>query len=225
MQVTDAHLKKQQAPQTRTFASDDQMFMSLGRDDLAALVKDGMEGAGAALDFRDKVSTILAELVKKSDEMTGDAGAKLAADPTVKTGLADLDKLSAGNVDYQGFVAREINRGKLDRLLEVVRKGGGKSDVLAASFAVGDAILAHDHAVTVLNQMIYPRMKDDDPDGSAGQVLMMADAILRAAKSPDDVNDALTMVIDHYKKKTDRFGRHGYKKFAADLEQYRMKAA
>jgi exoenzyme U len=225
MQVTDAHLKKQQAPQTREFASADQMFMSLTRDDLAALVKDGMEGADTALEFRDKVTTILAELVKKSNEMTGDAAAKLAADPTVKTGLADLDKLSAGNVDYQGFVAREINRGKLDRLLEAVRKGGGKSDVLAASFAVSDAILAHDHAVTVLDRMIYPRMKDDNPDGSAGQVLMMADAILRQAKSPADVNDALTIVIDHYKAKTDRLGRHGYKKFAADLEQYRMKAA
>jgi len=225
MQVTDAHLKKQQAPQTRAFASADQMFMSLARDDLAALVKDGMEGADAALEFRDKVATILAELAKKSDEMTGAAAAKLAADPTVKTGLADLDKLSAGNVDYQGFVAREINRGKLDRLLEAVRKGGGKSDVLAASFAVSDAILAHDHAVTVLDRMIYPRMKDDSPDGSAGQVLMMADAILRQAKSPADVNDALTIVIDHYKAKTDRLGRHGYKKFAADLEQYRMKAA
>jgi len=97
--------------------------------------------------------------------------------------------------------------------------------VLAASFAVSDAILAHDHAVTVLDNAIYPRMKDDNPDGSAGQVLMMADAILRQAKSPEDVNDALTIVIDHYKAKTDRLGRHGYKKFAADLEQYRMKAA
>ncbi len=225
MQVTDDHLKKQQAPQTREFASEDQMFMSLARDDLAALVKDGMEGADAALEFRDKVTAILADLAKKSDAMTGDDAAKLVADPAVKTGLADLDKLAAGNVDCQGFVAREINRGQLDRLLEAVRKGGGKSDVLAASFAVSDAILAHDHAVTILNMMIYPRMKDDKPDGSAGQVLMMADAILRAAKSPADVNDALTMVIDHYKKKTDRLGRNGYKKFADDLQQYVMNAA
>lgn len=225
MQVTDAHLQKQQAPQTREFASEDQMFMSLSRDDLAALVKDGMAGADVALEFRDKVTTILADLAKTSAAMTGDDAAKLAADPTVKTGLADLDKLSAGNLDYQGFVAREINRGKLDRLLEAVRKGGGKTEVLAASFAVSDAILAHDHAVTILDKAIYPRMKDDNPDGSAGQVLMMADAILRKAKSPDDVNDALTMVIDHYNKKTDRFGRHDYKKFAASLQQYRMKAA
>jgi exoenzyme U len=225
MQVTNDHLKKQQAPQTREFASEDQMFMSLTRDDLAALDKDGMEGAAAALEFRDKVTAILAELSKKSDEMTGDAEAKLAADPIVKTGLSDLEKLSAGNVDYQGFVAREINRGKLDRLLEAVRKGGGKSDVLSASFAASDAIIAHDRAVTVLNMMIYPKMKDLNPDGAGGQVLMMADAILRKAKSPDDVNDALTMVIDHFKSKPDRTGRHGHKKFATDLQQYVMKAA
>jgi hypothetical protein len=54
---------------------------------------------------------------------------------------------------------------------------------------------------------------------------MMADAILRKAKSGDDVNDALTMVIDHFKAKSDKLGRHGHKKFAADLQQYMMKAA
>ena len=172
-----------------------------------------------------RTQALYADLAKKSDAMAGDDAARLVADPAVRTGLADLDKLSAGNVDRQGFVAREINRGKLDRLLEAVRKGGGKSDVLAASYAVSDSILAHDHAVTILNMAIYPRMKDDNPDGAAGQVLMMADAILRAAKSPADVNDALTMVIDHYKKRTDMLGRHGYKKFADELQQYVMKAA
>ncbi len=225
MQVTNDHLKKQQEPQTREFASEDQMFMSLSRDDLEALKKDGMAGAGDALEFRDKVTTILAELVKKSQEMTGGSADALANDPIVKVGLSDLDKLSGGNVDYQGFVAREINRGKLDRLLDAVRKGGGKSDVLAASFAVNDAILAHDHAVTVLNMMIYPKMKDQNPDGAGGQVLMVADAILRKAKSPEDVNDALKIVIDHFKTKSDKTGRHGHKKFANDLEEYVMKAA
>jgi len=225
MQVTDEHLKKQLAPQTHEFGSEDQMFMSLTRDDLAALDKDGMEGAAAALEFRDKVTAILAKLIKKSNEMTDVAEAKLAADPTIKTCLADLDKLSAGNVDYQSFVAREINRGKLDQLLEAVRKNGSKSDLLAASFAVSDAIRAHDHALRILNMMIYPKMKDQNPDGAGGQVLMMADAILRKAKSPDDVNGALTIVIDHFESKPDRTGRHGHKKFAADLQQYMMKAA
>ncbi len=201
------------------------MFMSLSREDLEALKKDGMAGAGDALEFRDKVDTILAELIKKSQEMSGESAAKLAADPSVKVGLGDLDKLAGGNVDYQGYVAREINRGKLDRLLEAVRKGGGKSSVLGASFAVSDAIRAHDHAVTILNQMIYPKMKDQDPDGAGGEVLMVADAMLRKAKSPEDVNEALQIVIDHFKMKSDKLRRHGHKKFANDLQQYIMKAA
>lgn len=68
-------------------------------------------------------------------------------------------------------------------------------------------------------------MKDQDPDGAGGQVLMVADAILRKAKSPEDVNDALQIVIDHFKTKSDKTGRHGHKKFANDLQQYIMQVA
>ena len=146
----------------------------------------------------------------------------------MKAALALLESLSAGNFDRQGFVAREMNRsGKLDALLGDMRAAGavGDGDVLEACCAVNDAILARAHAKTVLRDVIYPKMVRIDPKSSGGEVLLYAENGLRAANSPDDVNDALGLAIRHFKTKSDRLGRHGYKKFAAALEACLMKIA
>jgi exoenzyme U len=227
--ATSAHIKKRQQPVTREFASSGQMLICIPRADLLALAEGGFEGAAETLDFRDSVTGALAALAARVKAI-GD-GRAAADDAAVKDALARLEALSAGDLDRQGFVAREMNRDPaLDGLLAAVRRRGavgdgelgdgevGEGDVLEACCAVNEAIIARAHARTVLRDVIYPKLVQVDPKGSGGEVLLLVEGRLRAANSADEVNDALDIAIQHFKTKSDRLGRHGHKKFAAALQ-------
>ena len=142
------------------------------------------------------------------------------------TVLDELEKLSAGNVDFQGYVGRELNKGGLDNLLEEIRKAGRNSDVLDATFMVSDALKVHTWADNTLKQLVYPKMKTE-PNGGAGiETLMIVEGLLRAAKTVEDYNAALKIAIDHFKNKSDRkIPKRGHKKFAAELQRRIMPTA
>jgi exoenzyme U len=216
------HIRSRQKPQTREFASEGEMLMSLGRDDLAALAQDGLEGAGEALAFRDAAVETIAGLEQLVGRLSGAAAKELAADKAVKAGLERLEKLAQGDRDRAGFIGREMNRsGGLDRLIAAAR--GSASAPLQAAGAVADGLAAQAHARTILRDMIYPRIVEEDPKGAGGLVLKQMDNRLRAALSPADVNAALKLGIEHFAHARDMFGRHGYRRFALALGGYVMK--
>ncbi len=221
---TTAALKQRQQPKTRDFASVDEMLMSVDRADLAALAKDGFAGAAEALRFRDDSLATIGALVARANAMTGAGAAALADDGAVKDGLAALDRGAAGNLAREAFVGRELNRNPaLDRLIAATRGSGG-NQVLAAAQAVSDALTAQAHARTILRDVLYPRMVEEDPRGSAGLVLKQADDRLRRAASADDVNTALELVIDLYRHRKDLLDFHGYRKIADQFAGYLMPA-
>ncbi len=221
---TAAHIQKRQEPKARSFDSMEQMLMCVDRADLVALVADGLEGAKAALDFRDAALAAVADISARAGRMTGQGAAAMLQDPALRQALAALDAAAGGNVDRQGFVAREMNRGGLDRLIDAAQKAG-EGGVLGASAVVADALKAKAHAVFVLREMIYPRLVDEDPKGVHGTLLAQVGARLRAALSALDINDALTLAIKHFRAARDLLKLHGYRKFADDLSGFLMPAA
>jgi exoenzyme U len=220
---TTATLKQRQLPKTRVFASVDEMLMSVDRADLAALAKDGFAGAAEALRFRDDSLATIATLIARANAMTGAGAAALADDGAVKDGLATLDRAAAGNPAREAFAGRELNRNPaLDRLIAATRGGG--NPVAAAAQAVSEALTAQAHARTILRDVLYPRMVEEDPRGSAGLVLKQADDRLRRAASAEDVNAALGLVVDLYRHRKDRLDVHGYRKIADRFAGYQMPA-
>lgn len=220
-EATSAHIARNQQPQPREFASVEQMLVCLPREDLAAMAGDGFEGAAEMLAFRDDVTARVADLIARVQGLPT-AGAA-ARDPGIRQAVAELDQLTAGSVDRQAFVAREMNRStKLDGLIQAMRDDGA-SATLQACCAVNDALLAKAHAKTVLRDVIYPKMVRTDPKGVSGNLLAMVDDRLRAALSPEAVNEALQMAIAHYSKRKDLLGLKGHKSFAAELERCLMK--
>lgn len=225
-QATTAQIQKRQQPQAREFDSAEQMLICIARADLVAMAADKFEGAAAALKFRDAVTAIVAQLLKRVPALAGKPAKTWPKDGEVAAALDQLEQLSTGNADRQGFVARELNRsGKLDGLLIAARQCGASddSDVLEASLDVNDALRARSHAKTVLRDVIYPKMVRTDPKGVSGMLLDQVDDRLRGADSPEAVNDALRMAIAYYKKKPDPLGLYGHKKFTALLQTYLMK--
>ena len=213
-------IRKRQQPKTHEFASDGQMLMAIGRPDLAALAKDGYPGATEALAFRNIVDAAMTRLTARVGALAAGPAAALAADREVRALLAALDKASAGDADRQGYVGRALNKsGKLDPLLDALRKGGAASGgVVAAGVAVNQGVIAQDHARTILRHVVYPELVNVDPKSAGGAVLAELDDRLRHADSPRAVNAALRIGIDHFGHKPDRFGRHGWKKFAQELQ-------
>ena len=213
-------IRKRQQPKTHEFASDGQMLMAIGRPDLAALAKDGYPGAAEALAFRNIVDAAMTRLTARVGALAAGPAAALAADREVRALLAALDKASAGDADRQGYVGRALNKsGKLDPLLDALRKGGAASGgVVAAGVAVNQGVIAQDHARTILRHVVYPELVNVDPKSAGGAVLAELDDRLRHADSPRAVNAALRIGIDHFGHKPDRFGRHGWKKFAQELQ-------
>lgn len=219
--ATSDFLKKRDAPQTREFASMEQMLMSVSRDDLAAMANDGLTGAREALEFRDKV---VAEVAGLLPLVTAHPDAAAAAkDPKVKAVLARLDQLANKIPDRQAVVAREVNRlPRLDGLIDAA-SSPDCSDTLKACSAVNDALRARAHAKEVLRDVIYPKMVRTDSDGIDGSLLQKVDRDLRSAKSPEEVNEAMQMAIDHFRKRRDLLGLKGHKAFAKELEDRLMK--
>jgi hypothetical protein len=105
-----------------------------------------------------------------------------------------------------------------------MRKGGVQSDILVSTYAVSDAVKTHTYADNILKAMVFPKMTVENKGGAAIEVLLQVQALLRAAKTPEDVNLAIKMTVDHYKNKSDKSipGR-GHKKFAAEMQKWVMK--
>ncbi len=218
--VTNIQIEREKEPKTREFASDSQMFVSIPMGDLEGLADSDYPGAKDAHVFRERVQEMidkLHEAVKKNDGPT----ANVLQDKNATMAIDELDKLAAGNLDFQGYVGRELNKGGLDSLLDAVRKGGGKSDVLKATFAVSDSLKAHTYADNTLKQFVYPKMKGEPKGGAGIETLLIVEGLLRAAKTPEDVNAALDVAIKHFEKKADK-KRRGHKKFAAEMKRRKM---
>ena len=222
--ATSAHLDQRRQPQTRDYASIDQMLMCVSAEDLTALVADGLEGAKPAQDFRNGALATIAQLSARTGAMSGQKPADMLQDQKVHDLVGTLDLLPAGNVDRLGFIARELNRGGLDRLVDAARASGG-GGALAAGALVADSLKAKSHATYVLRTLIYPRIVAEDPKNIHGTLLAQVVARLRAATLPEDVNAALEIAIEHFAHARDLLARHGYKKFAAELAPYMMPTA
>jgi exoenzyme U len=220
--ATLAHVKNRQMPQTREFGSPAAMLNSVSRGDLEAMAGAGYPGAKDELAFRDAVAESVASLA------TIAAGAKAGSleKGPLRAALGKLNDLAKGDQDRLAFIGRELNRsGKLDPLLDLAKASGGHDlAVLDAGVAVADALAAKSHAQTVLRDEIYPKMVTEGPKGVGGTVLRQVDNMLRAVKTPQDVNAALTIAIKHFEKKSDFANRHGHHAFAAELKQYLMRA-
>lgn len=227
--ATQTQIDREKQPKTREFASDSQMFVSIPMTDLKALADNGYDGAQDAHDFRAHVAEMLDKLhdaVKTALAKDGGRVANVLTDKNATMALDDLDKLAKGNIDFQGYVGREMNKGGLDTLLDALRKGGSSSEVLTATFAVADALKAHTYADNVLKQLVYPKMKTENEGGAGIETLLIVEGLLRAAKTPENVNEALTIAIDHFKTKSDRhIPKRGHKKFATELSRRMMPLA
>ena len=227
--ATNEQIEREKQPKTRKFASDSQMFVSIGMSDLKALKASGYAGADAAYDFREKVAEMiekLREAVKKENAKSQSRIANVLQDKDATMALDELDKLAGEDVDFQGYVGRELNKGGLDSLLEAARKGGVKSGAMDATYAVSDTLKARNFASNTLKNVIYPQMKVQGENGSGIETLLVVEGLLRAAQTPEDVNEALTIAVDHFKNKSDKLlPRKGHKQFAQRLESIMMPLA
>ena len=235
--MTEAETRKQIAadgkPRTKEFASDAQMFASIPIDELKALAASKYAGAAAALTFRERVAEMIVKL---------QAGAKAAAakgraadalqNKDVSMALDELDKLAGGELEFQGYVGRELNKKPdLDLMLEAARRvnrsGAGKnSPTLDAADAVAEALRAHTFGDNILKQLVYPKMKQEPKGGAGILTLFTIEQLLRTAKKPADVNQAIDMGVGHFRNKADhRIPKRGHRKFAQQLDQRRMRPA
>ena len=226
-QATASHIQKRSEPKTTEFKDASQMLMCVSRQDLASMAQSGFEGAPDALAFRDLVVQTVQDIIKRVKKLRGDnlgAGA-IAADADVKRDLQKLEDHAGDSIDRQGFVGRELNRtDELEGVLGAIPKDE-RNNTLAASTAVSEKLRAQSVAKTILRDAVYPKLVVQDKKGSGGKILSQMDAILRAAQSPDDVNDALDIGVQHFSTKPDRTGLHHHAEFASRLQEYYMKAA
>lgn len=222
--ATTAHIENQKQPQTRDFASTGEMLSSLGRDDLDAMAASDFPGAKDEAKFRDAVAASIAALETLAVGAKADVFVRGGPSP-VQQALRELNDLARGDINRQAYIGRELNRGgRLDPLLDLAKASGHHGlAVLDAGVAVADALTAKSHAQTILREVIYPKMVTTDAKGAGGTVLRQVDNLLRGAKTPKDVNDALTIAIKHFSAKSDFLNRHGHRAFAEECRTYLMK--
>jgi exoenzyme U len=228
--ATQEQINREKKPKTQEFASDSQMLVAIGMADLKTLKDNDYKGANEAFVFRERVAATiwkLREAVKNELAKTGGRVANLLKDKNPKAALDELGTLAGANADFQDYIARELNKqSELDTLLDAIHKGGVKSAVLDATFMVSEALRAHTFADNILKELVYPKMKYEKKGGTAIEVLLVVERLLRAAKTPDEVNAALTSAINHFKNKSDKSIPHrGHKKFAQELERRLMRKA
>jgi exoenzyme U len=226
--ATNDQITREKQPKAVEFASDSQMFVSISMADLKTLKDSGYKGANEAYAFRERVAGTIGKLrdaVKAETAKPGGRVANLVKDKNAKALLDELDTAAGANADFQGYVGRELNKQtELDTLLDAIRKGGLKGTVLDATFMVSDALKVHTWADNVLKELVYPKMKYEKKGGTAIEVLLLVEKLLRAAKTPDEYNAALTSAINHFKNKSDKSIPHrGHKKFAQELERRLMR--
>jgi exoenzyme U len=219
--ATLAHIQKNREPETKTFGSVDEMLNAASDGDLETMAESDLPGAKDALAFRNAVKDGVAAL----EALAPGATAGSLAEGPLKAALGKLAALAGDDKARQAFVGRAMSRsGKLDPLLDLARQAGsGGLAILDAGVAVAVALVAQSHARTILRELIYPKMVDESPTGVGGTVLRQVDDILRAARSKDEVNRALTIAMDHFSAKSDVLKRHGHHAFAAELKTYLMK--
>jgi predicted acylesterase/phospholipase RssA len=237
--MTEDATKKQIAedgkPRTREFDSDAQMFTSIPLDELKTLGAGGYKGAKEAVAFREEVAAMIAVLqdgVKKALAGKGGRAADALQDKAVSAALDKLDALAGSEKEYQGYVGRELNKKPdLDLMLEAARRinrsgAGKKSATMDAADAVAEGLRAHTFADNILKQLVYPKMKHE-PEGGAGILtLFTIELLLRTAKKPDDVNQAIDIGVKHFLRKADhRIPKRGHRRFAQQLDQRRMRPA
>jgi hypothetical protein len=237
--MTEEATKKQIAadgkPRTREFASDAQMFVSIPIDELKALAASKYDGAAAAVTFRERVAEMIAKLqagVKEALAVKGGRAGDALQNKNVSMALDELDKLAGGEVEFQGYVGRELNKKPdLDLMLEAARRvnrsgSGKKSPTIDAADAVAEALRAHTFADNILKQLVYPKMKQEPKGGAGILTLFTIEQLLQTAKKPADVNQAIDLGVAHFRNKADRrIPKRGHRKFAQQLDQRRMRPA
>lgn len=223
--ATQAQIDREKQPKTREFASDSQMFVSVTMSDLKTMEKSKYPGAAEAVVFRDRVAEMIqkivdgvAKAVKKDGGKTADA----LRDKDVTMALAELDTLAGNDVDFQGYVGREMNRGSLDNLIDAMDKTAPPTEAMKAVFAVSNALRVQTWGDNVLKEVIYPKMKRQNEGGSGLQTLLQVEDLIRKAKTPAQLNAALKIGIDHFAKKPDARPRRGHKELAEDLKRRLM---
>jgi hypothetical protein len=226
--VTNEQIERERQPKTREFASDSQMFVSIGMAELKGLADGAYPGAAEAIVFRERVAEMIDKLLDavKTERAKDDGDlASLLQDQNVTMALDEFDTQAGDDIDYLGYVGRELNKhSELDALLELARKGGRPGKAMQATNAVADALRARSHADNILKQLVYPKMKTENKDGAGIETLLVVEGLLRAAQEPDDVNGALQIAIRHFKDKPDRrVPKRGHKQFAQQLERRFMK--
>lgn len=210
---------------SREFASDSQMFVSIPMKDLELLASNGYDGAAAARDFRRNVADRVNELKLALNQAHSEGLAAFLLDrPEVQQCLDILNQLAGDDVDFQGYVGRELNRGELDTLVDLMRQHKQGGPVGEASTAVSDTLAIRNKAHHVLTQVIYRQMKKQgSPTGAGMQTIQVMEALLREAKTKDDVNEALEIGIAHFSTKSDKsIPKRGHKQFAKDLTHQLM---
>ena len=224
--ATHAHIARSAQPVARGFASDALMLVSVPLGELRSLIAGGYAGAARALEMRERVGALLDQLqaAVQAAHGGGEGLASLPGRQDIRAAFDELETLNDWDVDYQGHIAREINkRGDLDALFDAARKQGLKGATFSAAYAVADAVKAHDHARNILSQVLYPKMKQEARGGAGIATLLAVEALLRKAQRPADVNGALQIAIDHFRDKPDhRVPRRGHRAFARQLEERLM---
>ncbi len=226
--ATQDQITRENKPKALEFASDSQMFVSISMADLKTLADSGYKGAKEAFAFREGVAATIGKLreaVKNETAKPGGRVANLAKDKNAKATFDELNTLAGSTVEFQGYVGRELNKQTdLDTLLDAIRKGGLKGPVLDATYMVSDALKVHTWAENVLKELVYPKMKYEKKGGTAIEVLLVVEKLLRAAKTAEEYNAALISAINHFKNKSDKSIPHrGHKKFAQELERRLMR--
>lgn len=225
--ATNAQIEREKEDKSREFASEAQMFVSIPAPELKTLADGGYPGAAEALVFRQRVAEMIGKLqeaLKKEHAKADSQLANVLNDKGTLMVLAEFDTLAGKDVDFQGYVAREINkRPELDNLMDAAREGGVKNDALAATYAVADAVKVQDQAENILKYIVYPKMKQENKGGAGIETLLVVEGLLRGANEPDDVNGALKIAIDHFKDKPDhRLPKRGHHEFAQALQRWTM---
>lgn len=250
--ATREQIEADKKPKTREFLSESQMFVSIPMDELEALAEQNVPNADKAHLFRQRVKEKIDQLqalaslrpeaptkLKPGEEKSlkeaaayaqkvedHRAAAKKWADE-VKSGLKDLDDLAGGDEDFQGYVARELNKKpQLDTLLEADRATNKeRSATMKASDAVAETLRVRSVTDQLLKGIVYPKMKMEKPNSAGIMTLLTVEQLLRTARSADQVNQAIQIGHDHFRKKSDKLPpKRGHKEFAKQLERWKMTA-
>jgi exoenzyme U len=227
-EATEKQLAETKKPVTQQFASETQMLMAIPMDELGAL-KDGKPHyphSGSAWKMRTAVAD---EIGKAKTKTWADDPQKRAAE--ISAFLAAMDTLAKGSKDRAAYVAREIHKAQLDIIIDHAGdKDVAQSSVGTAVGMVNEAKKVFAVTTRILKTLIYPKMRDEKPDGASITLLESAAKALREAVSWDEVKAQIQLLIHHYEGKSDKkrfiplpgVQEHHHAEFYKDLERERV---